>query len=144
MFVLEARSTVPPHATQTNAASANSPYTSSCSCCAARLPTRTGRERAYPDNAASSRSGRCDSESVCSYGISIPPALHVWIDQRETRDGVMSSLKMPRRFREHDLKRWPYVTFNQVSTVRRRIWLAHDNVSMDLRLVVFDADIADQ
>jgi hypothetical protein len=30
----------------------------------------------------------------------------VWIAERETRDGVMSSLKVP-RFRERDLERWP-------------------------------------
>ena len=68
----------------------------------------------------------------------------MWIDQREARDGVVSSLKMPRRFREHDLERRPYVSFNQVSPVRRRICLTDDDVSMDLGFASFDADVADQ
>src|SRR5918994_1911799 len=51
---------------------------------------------------------------------------------------------MPRRFREHDLERWPHPSFNQVATVRRRICLADDDVRLDLWLAVFDADVADQ
>jgi len=90
-------------------------------------PERGRRHRALM-RAIGSRSQHIRTRAIDSS----PPALGVWIDQRETGDGVNSSLKMPRRFREHDLERWPDPPFNQVPAVGRRISLAHDHVGVNL------------